>query len=392
MKQRQPGSFSDAALRPFLEFFKAEASTGILLMITTAIAFAWANSAWSGSYFHIWEIMVGFPGGFTKTLHQWINDGLMAVFFLLVGLEIKREMTTGALASLKGAALPIFAAIGGMILPAAIYLLFNFGEPASRGWGIPMATDIAFSLGILALIGPSVPVSLKVFLAAFAIVDDIGAVLVIAFFYTAHISWAALGLALIILACLLLLNRFHVSKIWLYMILGLSLWTFLLKSGVHATVAGVLLAFCIPSSKLHDLERALHPWVVFAIIPIFALANAGVSLHGASLALIGHPVFLGILIALVFGKQFGVFFLSRIGAKIGAATLPQEVTWRQIYGVGWLGGIGFTMSIFISALAFEGSDLLSISKLAILCASLISAIGGWMILISTRSNQSTPRR
>jgi Na+:H+ antiporter, NhaA family len=304
----------------------------------------------------------------------------MTIFFFLVGLEIKREMTIGELVSLRKAALPVLAAIGGMILPAGIYLFLNSGEPASRGWGIPMATDIAFSLGVLALLGPRVPVALKVFLSAFAIVDDIGAVLAIALFYTSYISLLALGLAFLLIVILFILNRLNIESIWLYIFLGLCLWVCVLKSGVHATIAGVLLAMFFPSSKMEKLEHVLHPWVAYVIIPIFAFANAGVSMKGASLSLITHPIFLGIVVGLIIGKQFGVFLSSLIGVKMGMASLPQEVSWKQIYGAGWLGGIGFTMSIFVSNLAFEDNDLLAISKLAILCASVISAVVGWILL------------
>ena len=358
---------------------------------TTAIAFAWANSRWSGSYFHLWEVPAGIyipQFEFTKTLHHWINDGLMAVFFFVVGLEIKREMLEGELASLKKAALPIFAAVGGMIVPAALYLVLNHGGPASRGWGIPMATDIAFSLGVLALLGASAPLTLKVFLSAFAIVDDIGAVLVIALFYTANIAWAALGFAAGILVLLLLLNRLRVHSIWPYLALGLCLWFFILKSGVHATVAGVLLALFIPSrppdeqtpSPMKYLEHLLHPWVAFLIIPLFALANAGVSLHGADLAWITHPVFLGIAVGLIVGKQIGILLFSWLSVRLGMASLPEDVGWRHVYGAGWLGGIGFTMSVFITTLAFDDPAILTVAKLAILAASVLSAVGGWLLL------------
>jgi NhaA family Na+:H+ antiporter len=382
MNERDQKSITSIAVRPFLDFFKAETSAGRLLLITTAVAFLWANSKWADFYFHIWEIPLPILV-LTKTLHHWINDGLMAIFFFLVGLEIKREMTVGELASLRKAALPVLAAIGGMLFPALIYLFCNLSEPASRGWGIPMATDIAFSLGILGLLGPRIPLALKIFLSAFAIVDDIGAVLVIALFYTAEISWIALGCAFAVVVILFSLNRGKSESIWLYIIFGLILWVCVLKSGVHATVAGVLLAMFIPADKVHKLEHALHPWVAFAIIPIFALANAGVSLRNTSLALIAHPIFIGIVMGLVVGKQFGVFLASLLGIKTGMAALPQDVTMKQIYGVGWLGGIGFTMSIFVATLAFEENELLSISKLAILSASIISGIGGWILLKTT---------
>jgi NhaA family Na+:H+ antiporter len=369
----------EAAIRSFQRFFKAEASAGILLMAATVVAFVWANSGWSDLYFQFWEIPIG-ALVLTKTLHHWINDGLMSIFFLVVGLEIKREMIAGQLASIRRAALPIVAAIGGMLVPAAFYLLFNTSDPQSRGWGIPMATDIAFSLGVLALLGSRIPVALKVFLSAFAIVDDIGAVLVIAFFYTQQLSLIMLVFGMVVVIVLFLLNRLNVLSLTPYLLIGLLLWFFILKSGVHATIAGVLTAMLIPSAKIEKLEDSLHTAVAFVIVPLFALANAGVSLQGVTLSLLSHPVFLGIVIGLVLGKQLGVFFASFLSVKTSMASLPEDVRWRHVYGAGWLGGIGFTMSIFISDLAFQGSELLPICKLAILCASLISAIGGWIVL------------
>lgn len=389
--KKQNKTVATQILSPFHEFFKAEASAGILLMAATAIAFAWANSSWSDSYFHLWEVPAGFytpQFQFTKTVHHWINDGLMAVFFFVVGLEIKREMIAGELASLKKATLPILAAAGGMVVPAGIYIALNHGGPASGGWGIPMATDIAFSLGVLALLGPRAPLPLKVFLSAFAIVDDIGAVLVIALFYTASIAWSALGFAAGILALLLLLNRLRVHSTWPYLVLGACLWFFILKSGIHATVAGVLLALFIPSrapdeqtpSPMKYLEHLLHPWVAFVIVPLFALANAGVRLEGADLDLIMHPVFLGIAAGLIIGKQIGILLFSWLGVRFGMASLPKGVCWRHVYGAGWLGGIGFTMSVFITTLAFDDPAMLTVAKLAILAASVLSAVGGWLLL------------
>ena len=374
----------DAAMRSFQKFFRAEASAGIVLMITTAVAFAWANSSWSALYFHFWDLPVG-TLLLTKTLHHWINDGLMTIFFLVVGLEIKREMVFGELSSIRKASLPILAAVGGMILPAVIYLLWNSSQPASRGWGIPMATDIAFSLGVLALLGPQIPVGLKVFLSAFAIVDDIGAVLVIALFYTTTISWTMLGFSAIVLAVLFIFNRLKILALTPYLLMGLILWLWILKSGVHATIAGVLVAMVIPSEKIETLEYALHSAVAYVIVPIFALANAGVSLKGISASLFLHPVFLGIVLGLIVGKQFGIYLASWISVKTNIAALPREVNWRQIYGAGWLGGIGFTMSIFISNLAFQDSELLPICKLGILSGSIIAAVGGWILLKTRRA-------
>ena len=421
----------DRVLAPFEEFTALEASGGILLLAAAALALVWANSPWSASYFALWEteIRVG-AGGFelAKPLHLWINDGLMAVFFFVVGLEIKRELLVGELASPGKAALPIAAAFGGMVVPAGIFALFNAGGDAAAGWGIPMATDIAFVLGIVALLGSKVPPALKIFLTALAIVDDLGAVLVIALFYTEKISWIALGLAAGLLIFLALANRLGVRSVLVYGIVGAAVWVLVLKSGVHATVAGVLLALTIPvrtripvedflargrglldrleesvrgqpmvshdrlaavialedacekvESPLHRLEHGLHGWVSYLIMPVFALANAGVVLGGGLSGLLA-PAGLGVLLGLVLGKQIGVACFSWLAVKSGLATLPGGVTWRHVYGGAWLAGIGFTMSLFIANLAFGSGALLDGSKLAILSASVIAALGGWLVL------------
>ena len=427
----------DRVLAPFEQFTALEASGGILLLAAAALALVWANSPWSASYFALWqtEIRVGAAGfDLAKPLILWINDGLMAVFFFVVGLEIKRELLVGELASPGKAALPIAAAVGGMAVPAGIYALLNGlieGGEASAGWGIPMATDIAFVLGIVALLGSKVPPALKILLTALAIVDDLGAVLVIALFYTEKISWLALGLAAALLLVLAVANRLGVRSVLVYAIVGAAVWVAVLKSGVHATAAGVLLAMTIPvrtripvedflargralldrleanvtgqpmvshdrlaavialedacekvESPLHRLEHALHGWVSYLVMPLFALANAGVVL-GGGLSGLSAPAGLGVLLGLVVGKQVGVAGFSWLAVRSGLASLPGGVTWRHVYGGAWLAGIGFTMSLFIANLAFGSGALLDGSKLAILSASVIAALGGWLVLRGT---------
>ena len=425
------------ALDTFEQFAHSEASGGLVLLACTAIALAWANSPWSESYFHLWEVPVtiGAPGfGLTETLHHWINDGLMAVFFFVVGLEIKREMLVGELSSVRQAALPIAAAVGGMVVPAALFTLVNFGGPGAAGWGIPMATDIAFALGIVALLGSRVPLALKVFLAALAIVDDIGAVLVIAVFYTATISWTSLGVAAVVLAVLLTFNRANVRHPAPYALLGIVLWVAFLKSGIHATIAGVLLAMTIPArtriaqlavaaqvrdglaefeeasgpavnvmtnsaqqeaieriedacegaqTPLMRLEHGLHGIVALAIMPIFALANAGVALGGDLAGAFAQPVTLGIMLGLVVGKPLGIMLASWLAVRSGVAVLPGGATWRLVHGISWLAGIGFTMSLFIAGLAFPDAALLDASKLGILAASIAAGLTGWFLLRSS---------
>ena len=430
---KQP--LSERLVKPFEKFAEIEASSGILLFFCTIAALLWANSPWAESYTNLWQtkFTIGF-GDFalSKPLLLWINDGLMAVFFFAVGLEIKREILIGELASFKKAILPIVAALGGMVVPAGIYLLFNHNTQGASGWGIPMATDIAFALGVLALLGRRVPVSLKIFLMALAIIDDIGAVLVIAIFYTSHISWVNLMIGAGFLLLLFTANRTGVRHPLIYAVLGIGgLWLAFLLSGVHATVAGVLSAFMIPArtrihskefiqkgknlidefetysqnakevltnqdqqSILHDLERSceltqtplqrlehsLHPWVMYVIMPIFALANAGVSLQAGLSEVLFHPITLGIVFGLFLGKPIGIFFFSWIAIKLKWAMLPREVSFKQLAGVGVLGGIGFTMSLFIASLAFGGSFFLPISKVGILLASTLAGIAGWTFL------------
>lgn len=437
-------------LFPFQKFIEAEASSGILLLFSTVFALVWANSPWSGEYVGLWHTKISISFGsfvLEKDLIHWINDGLMSLFFFVVGLEIKREMLVGELASSRKAALPIAAALGGMLIPAGIYTALNIGKIGAQGWGIPMATDIAFALGILALLGNRVPLGLKVFLAALAIVDDLGAVLVIALFYTAEISWIALATGAGLLVFLIAANIAGIRHPLIYFLLGGGVWLAFLKSGVHATVAGVLVAMTIPTRArlntddflgkgrallkeieqagisgeyeplkegqraaiqalesaiehvempLERLERVLHPWVTFAILPFFALANAGVAMGSDFTEALTSSVSLGIVTGLVFGKQLGITIFSWLAVRIGIAALPDRVNWLQIYGVGWLGGIGFTMSLFIAGLALGSNQLLSSAKLGILTASLIAGIAGLIFLkkVSTlpKEEAGTPPR
>jgi NhaA family Na+:H+ antiporter len=326
-----------------------------------------------------------------KPLLLWINDGLMAVFFFLVGLEIKREVLDGELSEPSRVALPAIAAIGGMVVPAAFYIYFNHGDPAAMtGWAIPMATDIAFALGILSLLGSRVPVALKVFLLTLAIIDDLGAIIIIALFYSSDISTLSLAVAAATVIILLLMNRFRVNQVAPYILVGIVLWISVLKSGVHATLAGVLLAFFIPlnrneareASPLRHLEHTLHPYVAFLIMPVFAFANAGVPIAGLSLDALTHPVPLGIMTGLFFGKQIGVFGFAWLSVILRVGRLPEGVNWLQLYGVSALCGIGFTMSLFISSLAAEqaGTELIARYRLGILEGSLLSAVVGYLIL------------
>ena len=431
--------------KPIHDFLETEASGGVLLVATTIIALVWANSRYGAAYNDLWHIVFSLGWGdnlLSLTLHHWINDGLMAIFFFYVGLEIKREVLTGELASWKKASLPCMAAIGGMIVPAVLFTVFNAGTEGARGWGIPMATDIAFALGILMLLGKRVPLGLKVFLTALAVVDDLGAVLVIAIFYTSGVSlhYLALGLAFALLS--FLLGRIGKRRRIIFVGIGIVVWYCFLKSGVHATVAGVLVAMTIPhrvekgrkefvtqldgiTDELYDPERAqipvseevqivalqairglinkaesplqrleyeLHPIVAFGIMPIFALANAGVVFELSALSeAFRSPIPLGILFGLVIGKQVGIFAFSWAAVKIGWASLPSSVNWAKLYGVAILGGIGFTMSLFISNLAFgtahgevngHGGTFIDQAKLGIILASTISAILGVAVLLA----------
>lgn len=419
---------------PFQEFFRAEASGGILLVACALIALVLANSPLSEIYGALWRtpLAIGLGGAaISKSVHLWINDGLMAIFFFVVGLEIKREVLIGELASARKAALPIAGAIGGMLVPALVYVAFNLGTDGIRGWGIPMATDIAFAIGILSLLGKRAPLSLKVFLTALAIVDDMGAVLVIAIFYTSEISLMSLAAGAGFLILLAAANRLGIRKPFVYALLGTGLWIAFLKSGIHATIAGVLLAMTIPSSNritgsdfiercrlflrefessdttggqaidndrqraavqaietachevespLQRLEHALHPWVAFAIMPVFALANAGVPLGGNAAAALTSSVALGVAAGLLIGKPAGVLLFSWLSVKAGIADMPAGTIWRQFLAVGCFAGIGFTMSLFIAALAFGGSEELDMAKIGILGASALAAVAGWLLL------------
>jgi NhaA family Na+:H+ antiporter len=421
-------------VRPFQDFARKQSSGGILLIVATAVALVWANSPWGESYAALWhtKLTVGVgDASISKDLTHWVNDGLMAVFFFVVGLEIKREILVGELSSARNAALPVAAALGGAVAPALIYSAINAGGEGAAGWGIPMATDIAFVLGVLALLGDRAPLGLKVFITALAIVDDILAVLVIALFYTSEISWSALGFGVAFLAALVVANLIGVGRTIVYAVLGAGLWLCFLLSGVHATIAGVLLALTVPAVSfmdpgaflergryvldrfeeageqgenvlaneerqaalhalnhaaykleppLHELEHALHPWVAFAIMPLFAFANAGVTLGGGIAETLTSPVTLGIAAGLVFGKQLGITLFAWLAVKSGISELPEGTSWRHVYGAGWLAGIGFTMSLFISDLAFSDGSLVETAKLGILLASLVAGVVGWAII------------
>lgn len=365
------------------DFFKLEAASGIVLFACAVASLIWANSTFSESYHTLWHISVA-----GMSLQHLMNDGLMAVFFLVVGLEIKREITQGELSSKQKASLPIAAALGGMLVPALIYAFFNWGTIGAAGWGIPMATDIAFAIGLLTLLGKRVPASLKLFLTAFAIVDDMGAIIVIALFYTAQISWISLTIGFGILGALFILNRVGVLMSSIYLVLGALAWFAFLKSGIHATVAGVLLAFVIPTRTGIKLEHALHPWVSFGIMPLFALANAGVSLSSGT---IFHPINLGIIAGLIIGKQLGITLFSWLAVRLRIAALPEGIRWIQLYATGWLGGIGFTMSLFIANLAFSEAHLIDLAKLGILAASVLAGIVGAAILLLPSRTKSASR-
>jgi NhaA family Na+:H+ antiporter len=377
-------------LEPFQRFARSEAASGIVLLAATACALAWANSPWQPAGMSLLHHALPVGSGRLRldlTAHEWINDCLMSLFFLLVGLEIKREMLVGELASLRKSALPIAAAIGGMVVPALLYVAVNATGPGARGWGIPMATDIAFALGVVALLGPRVPVALRVFLAAVAIVDDIGAVLVIAIFYSTSIQLAGLAAAAALMVALLLLNRAGVQHAAPYLLLGIALWIAVLQSGIHATIAGVLLAMTIPSrasgsesSLLERIEHALQAPVAFLIVPLFALANAGVRVGGASSSGLSLTVLGGVAIGLVLGKPLGISLASWLAVHTRIAELPDGVSWRLLRGVSWLGGIGFTMSLFVGALAFADEALLDSAKIGVLLASCVAAFMGWLML------------
>jgi NhaA family Na+:H+ antiporter len=380
---------------PFKWFFRLEAASGLLLLISAVIALIVSNSSLSSIYFETLEsyFFIGVNNiGIKMSLLHWINDALMAVFFFFVTLEIKREFLQGELSKPKQALLPIIAAIGGMLVPALIYVYINFQTGDTlRGWAIPSATDIAFSLGVLSLLGSRVPISLKVFLTALAIIDDLGAIVIIAFFYTGDLSVNYLSLLLLTFICLIFLNKFNVRKFIPYLLLGLILWFFTHESGVHATISGVLLATVIPHRKkekdfslLTKIEHGVSPYVAFGIMPLFALANAGVSLEGMNFNSLLYPVPLGILLGLFLGKQIGVLLFSLVSIKLNIAQMPNNANWLNFYGVGVLTGIGFTMSLFIGNLAFiENTQYIGGVKIGVLAGSLLSTIFGYFLLLIT---------
>lgn len=377
----------------YLEFFNSEQSSGVVLILCTIAAIAMANSPLGKAFLDFWHRKVGFEteGIFLNySLEHWINDGLMAIFFLLIGLEIERELYVGELSDWKNASLPIVAAIGGMAVPALLYFLLNRGIPTQGGIGIPMATDIAFALGVLALLGSKVPSSLKVFLTALAILDDLGAIIIIALFYVGDFSFLYFALALTVFAGLLILNRLGVRWLPFYILPGILMWYFLLQSGVHATVAGVLLAFAIPftdggeESPSYKLQHFLHKPVAFMIMPVFALANTGIPLSGRWLENLTTPHSLGIFTGLFVGKPLGIVLSSFLAVKTRLAQLPGDLMWKNLVGTGFLGGIGFTMSIFITLLAFEDPELIQSIKISILLSSLLAGTTGFLILSSTK--------
>jgi NhaA family Na+:H+ antiporter len=365
----------------FKSFFESEKAGGIILIFATLFSLLLANSIFQTEYLQIWNVEIG-----NHSLIHWINDGLMTIFFLLIGLELEREVYIGELSTLKKAALPLFGALGGMVVPALIYLYFNFGTSTQSGAGIPMATDIAFAIGILSILGNRVPTSLKIFLTALAVIDDLGAIIIIAVFYTSTISFLNLGIALGIMAFLFVLNRLKVNTLFPYIIGGILMWYFMLNSGVHATITGVLLAFVIPfgdgkkENISYKLQHILHNPVAFIILPLFALANTCIIINSNWYESLSHSNSIGIILGLILGKPLGIWFLSYLGVTLGICILPKGLQWRNIFGAGILGGIGFTMSIFITLLAFDTDSDIVNSKIAILIASFIAAITGFIIL------------
>jgi len=384
-------SADQAALSAIQRFLSWEAAGGVSLVAAAALALVWANSPLADVYEAVLKTPVAVQVGsfqIAKPMLLWINDGLMAIFFLLVGLEIKRELLEGELAAPGAIALPGIAAASAMAMPAVIYLAFNHGGPAAAGWAIPTATDIAFAVGVLALLGPRAPSSLKVFLLALAIIDDLGAIIVIAIFYTSDLSPHSLALAGAALALLVALNLGGCLRVGAYVLVGVFLWVCVLKSGVHATLAGVALGFAIPlrgavegqDGPLHRLEHSLHPWVAFGILPVFALANAGVSLTGMSVASLVLPIPLGIALGLFVGKQLGAVVATWLCIRAGLAALPEGASWLQMYGVCVLTGVGFTMSLFIGTLAFADEGQVAAVRLGVLTGSLLSAVLGYLVL------------
>jgi NhaA family Na+:H+ antiporter len=385
------------ATKLFKEFFHSEKSAGIVLIVCAAISLSLANIFIGPEYLDFWHRKIGFSIGSIDlhlSIEHWINDGLMAVFFLLVGLEIEREIYAGELSSIKNASLPILAAIGGMAIPALVHYGFNAGTATQGGFGIPMATDIAFALGVLSLAGKRVPVALKVFLTALAIIDDLGAIMVIAIFYTNDLQTTYLFIALGIFALLLVLNRLRVHQLVWYIIGGIIMWYYMLQSGVHATITGVLLAFAIPfgngdeRSPSYKLQHALHIPVAFIIVPVFAFANTGIIFNVSLNEVLFNNNSLGIIAGLLIGKPLGILLLCFLAVKMKIASLPEGVSWLQLAGAGVLAGIGFTMSIFITLLAFDKADVIQYSKIAILLSSLVAGVVGFVFI--KRATKSLP--
>ena len=374
----------EPVINPIRDLAESGRLSGVLLLVATSVAMVWANSSQGTNFQNFWEQTVGFPP-LEKTISHWVNDGLMAVFFFFVGLEIKREILDGELSDWRQAVLPVVAALGGAVVPAAIYLAFNADSIAADGWAIPTATDIAFSLGMLSLLGKRVPFALKVLLTAIAVIDDLIAVLVIALFYTHEISADMLAYAAVTLGVLFALNYFKVRRFLFYLIPGILLWFFVLKSGVHATIAGVLLAMTIPLNRLSSLEHVLHKPVNYLIMPIFALANTGIVLSGDVSASLTLPLSLGIVAGLFLGKPIGIVLFAWGVVKTGAAELPGGLRWRHILGLGFTAGIGFTMSIFIAGLSFPDADQQSSAKLAIMVGTVLSGVVGllWLAKVDT---------
>lgn len=367
--------------KAFMSFFESEKAGGLILLLCTAFSLVISNTSFSESYFAIWLHPIA-----NHSFEHWINDGLMAIFFLMIGLELEREVYKGELSKFKDAILPISGALGGMLFPALIFLLFNFGTKTQSGIGIPMATDIAFALGILSLVGNKVPNSLKVFLTALAVIDDLGAIIVIALFYTKTLYFVNLVISLSIFAGLLVLNRMKVNNLWIYLVAGVFMWYFMLNSGVHATITGVLLAFAIPfqdgSKKTisYKLQHFLHKPVVFIILPLFALCNTAIVIGSDWLHNFTEDYSMGIIFGLIIGKPLGIIVFSYLAILFGLAKLPKELSMKKLLGAGFLGGIGFTMSIFISLLAFDNAAIINNAKFMILVASLLSGIVGFLWL------------
>lgn len=423
-------SLAPRLLLPVQEFIRTEAGSGAVLLAATAVALIWANSPWNDSYFEFWDTIITIDLGIfdvSEDLQHWVNDALMVVFFFVVGLEIKREALHGELAGARRAALPIAAAAGGMIVPALIYTAFNAGGDGGRGWGIPMATDIAFALGVLALLGPRIPSMVRIFLLALAIVDDIGAIMVIAIFYSGSLDWGALAFAAGVVIFIVVMLRLRVRNGLMYGITGLVLWAAIFESGVHATIAGVILGLLAPSrpegdsdfaqlteellaeyrsaiaagdierveavlgemeeetaersTPLERLERLLHPWSSYLVVPVFALANAGIDLSGDMLGdALTSPVTLGVLMGLLAGKLIGVFGASFLAVRLRLAELPPGVTWMHVAGIGLLAGIGFTVALFVTGLAFEERQFIDDGKVGILVASILAGVAGFLFL------------